>query len=99
MAIWRIVPAPRDVEAALLGFGHWEEVIVRAASAAQARVVAASELGDRSRPIGNESAAGHAGLEDKNVYRVVEVSSQNIGGEPADGREGVVKAVWAHDSR
>jgi len=94
LPIWRIFPVTRDAEDAWLDYGRWTEVTVRAATAARARVVAAAELHDRSAPIGNESAAGYAALEDPKLYHVVPVD-----GAPrryAEDRrlEGVLNADW-----
>ena len=89
MPVWRIVPVARDSTARWLDYGHWSEVLVCAPTAAQARVVAAAELKDRSEPIGNESAAGHAGLEDEKLYHVVRVEDAYDGGP-----EAVLEARW-----
>jgi hypothetical protein len=89
MPVWRIFPVARESSARWLDYAHWSEVIVRAPTAARARVVASAELKDRSEPIGNESAAGYAALEDEKLYHVVRV-------EPADddGPEAVLEARW-----
>lgn len=99
MPIWRITPAPRDLDAALLDYGYWSEVLVRAGSPARARVVAAAELGDRSRPIANESAAGYAALEDEKLYRVVRADEAAARFRDDRRREGVLKADWGNRDR
>lgn len=99
MPIWRIYPAPRDLKAARLDYGHWSEVIVRAESPAEARAVAAAELGDRSRPVANESAAGYAGLEDEKLFHVVRVTGGTRRYEADNRRTGVLKADWKKPDR
>jgi hypothetical protein len=94
MTTWRIIPAPRSREAALLDYGHWAEILVRAGSPAEARIVAAAELGDRSKPIANESAAGHSGIEDEKLYHVVRVADPNPAYASDTRRTGVLKADW-----
>lgn len=94
MPIWRIFPAPRSREAALLDYGHWAEILVRAGTAAEARVVAAAELGDRSRPIANESAAGYSGIEDEKLYHVIRIAEPMADFAGDTRRTGVLKADW-----
>lgn len=98
MPLWRISPAPRDLESARLDYGRWSDVIVRAETAARARVLAAAELDDRSRVTGNETAAGYAGLEDEKLYHVVRLGSDVEKAYPSDRRrEGVLRADWRTD--
>jgi hypothetical protein len=92
LPIWRIFPVARDNEDAWLDYGRWTEVLVRAATAARARVVAAAELQDRSGPIGNESAAGYAALEDPKLYHVVRVDGGTRWCAEDRRRERVLKA-------
>ena len=92
MPVWKIIPVAREDEEAWLDYGHWTEVLVRAPTAARARVVAAAELHDRSRPIGNESAAGQAGLEDPKLYHVVRVQAGTRPFASDRRREAVLKA-------
>ena len=89
MPVWKIFPVAREASARWLDYGHWSEVLVRAATAARARVVASAELKDRSEPVGNESAAGHAGLEDEKLYHVIRVD-----GADDAGPEAVLEAHW-----
>lgn len=99
MPVWRIVPAPRDTGSGWLGYERWMEVVVRADSAARARVVAADQLGDRSDPVGNESAAGYAALEDEKRYHVLRMEDGAVDTERAGGAEGVLSAVQAERGR
>jgi hypothetical protein len=95
MPLWRIFPVPRDLESAQLGYGRWSEVIVRAETAAQARLLAAAELDDRSRVTGNESAAGYAGLEDEKLYHAARLGDDIEKAYASDRRrEGVLRADW-----
>lgn len=89
MPVWRIFPVTRFTSARWLDYDHWSEVLVRAPTAARARVIASAELNDRSEPIGNESAAGHAGLEDEKLYHVVRVEDADD-----DGPDAVLEARW-----
>jgi hypothetical protein len=86
----------RDNADAWLDYGRWTEVIVRAATAARARVVAAAELRDKSTSIGNESAAGYAALEDPKLYHVVRVDGGTRRYAEDRRREGVLKAEWTN---
>lgn len=88
MPVWRIVPAAIDISAAWLDYGRWSEVVVRAPTAARARVFASAALDDRSEPIGNESSAGYASLESEKLYHVVRI--QDADGE---GPDAVLKAL------
>lgn len=93
MPLWQISPAPRDLESARLDYGRWSEVIVRADTAAEARILASRELGDRSRVTGNETAAGYAGLEDEKLYHVVRLGDEAERAYKSDKRrEGVLSA-------
>lgn len=95
MPLWRISQAPRDLESARLDYGRWSAVIVRADSAARARVLAAAELDDRSGVTGNETAAGYAGLEDEKLYHVVRLGRDIENAYASDTRrEGVLRADW-----
>jgi hypothetical protein len=96
MPTWKITPAAREGEDAWLDYGRWTEVIVRAPTAARARVVAAAELHNRSAPIGNESAAGYAALEDPKLYHVVRVNGGARRYAEDRRREGVLKAEWTN---
>ena len=99
MPIWRITPAPRNLESARLDYGRWSEVIVRASSAARARIVAAIELADLTQPVANESAASGGGLQDEKLYHVARVSGA-AGRFREDSRsEGVLKADWMRNGR
>lgn len=96
MPLWRISPAPRDLESARLDYGQWSEVIVRAGTAAEARILASRELGDRSKVIGNETAAGYSGLEDEKLYHVVRLGKEAEKAYKSDKRcEGVLRADWS----
>ena len=94
MPIWRIVPVVSENDAAWLDYGRWTEVVVRATTAARARVVAAAELHDRSRRTGDETSAGYAGLEDPKLYHVVRLTSGTRRYASDPRREGVLKAEW-----
>lgn len=93
MPLWQISPAPRDLESARLDYGRWSDVIVRADTAAEARILASRELGDRSRVTGNETAAGYAGLEDEKLYHVIRLGEEAEKAYESDKRRaGVLKA-------
>lgn len=89
MPVWRIFPVTRPTSARWLDYERWSEVLVRAPTAARARVIASAELKDRSEPIGNESAAGYAALEDEKLYHVVRVEDADDAGPDA-----VLEARW-----
>jgi len=99
MPIWRITPAPRNLESARQDYGRWSEVIVRASSAARARIVAATELADLTHPVANESAASGGGLQDEKLYHVARIAD-GAGRFRDDCRsEGVLKADWISNGR
>jgi hypothetical protein len=89
MPVWRIFPVAKQTSARWLDYPHWSEVLVRAPTAARARVVASAELKERSEPVGNESAAGYAALEDEKLYHVVRVEHAD-----SEGPEAVLEARW-----
>lgn len=72
MPLWRIVPVADPTDPRWQGRAIWSEVIVRAASPAQARLVAARlEHDPDAPPVGNESLGFRSGFEDEKLYWVI----------------------------
>jgi hypothetical protein len=92
MPVWRIYPVARPGEPVWQGRKIWKEVLVRASSAAMARMIA----GELDRPAqrhrkGNESLCFRSGFDDVKLYWVVRLDRS-----PLDDRceqEGVLRAV------
>lgn len=76
MPLWRLVPHADPEDARWLDHPIWEEVVVRADSAAQARLLAAGLEEDPARPpAGNECPSGKSGFADEKLYWVREVAN------------------------
>lgn len=92
MPLWRIHPvAPRN-EAHWQGRKIWKEVLVRAPSAAMARLIACEldRPAQRHRK-GNETLCFRSGLEDAKLYWAERLD--RCGSRSSNEREGVVHAV------
>ena len=92
MPFWRIYPVAHRSDARWQGRKIWKEVVVRASSAAMARVIAC-ELDRPAQPHrkGNESHCFRSGFEDARLYWVQRIDQTDCG----NGREaeGVIQAV------
>ena len=96
MTLWKIEPIAVAADSRWMDFPIWADVIVRAPSAARARLVAAAmearELAD-STPVGNETLTFRSGFEDEKLYRVREL--RHLSGTPQEGPEEVISARQA----
>ena len=82
MALWRLSPIAEADDAWWQGRRIWREVIVRADSAALARLAAAELEADPAEPLsGNESPSFKSGFLDEKLYRVDRTGDDE--GEPA----------------
>lgn len=71
MAVWQIQPVTHPSDPRWQGGRVWEEVIVRAPTAAFARVIAARlEVDPNARGVGNESLSPESGFTDQKLYWV-----------------------------
>lgn len=71
LPLWRLTPAARFDDPRWLDHQPLPEVLVRARTAAEARVLAAeTPLSDSAGAVGNESANNHSRLLDEKLYRV-----------------------------
>lgn len=94
MPLWRIVPVTPAEDMRWQGRRIWREVIVRADTAALARVLA----GEHVRPenplgVGNETLDFRSGFDDEKLYWVFQIDEDEaaaLGG--ADGPPGVLRA-------
>lgn len=92
MPLWSIEPAAVAEDSRWLDFPIWAEVLVRAPSPAQARLVAAAmeaELIGDPTTVGNETLSFRSGFQDEKLYRVREVHLMDM---PEDGPAAVVRA-------
>lgn len=95
MPLWRIYPVADPGVPHWQGRKIWEEVIVRAKTAALARVIA-SRLDEPPVPyrIGNETLCFRSGFEDVKLYWVQELSAHSAARyEDSDAQEGVISAI------
>jgi hypothetical protein len=79
-----------------MDFPIWTDVVVRAASPARARLVAAgmdAGLHNEQVPVGNETLEFRSGFEDEKLYRVSEL--RRLSGTPLEGPDEVVVARQA----
>ena len=84
MPVWQIQPVAHPNDPRWQGRSVWEEVIVRAPSAAFARVIAARlEVDPNARGVGNESLGPEGGFADEKFYWVRRLDSA------ADDRFGI----------
>src|SRR3546814_15665864 len=76
MPLWTIDASAVAEDSRWLDFPIWEEVVVRAPTAAQARLVAAAmeakEIADPTT-VGNETLTFRSGFQDEKLYRVSRV--------------------------
>jgi len=95
MALWKFVPVAPKGSSYWQDQPIWREVVVRASSAAQARVVA-GEMDRRHAtdqvPVGNESHRFRSGFEDEKLYWVDRVSAADEPGLDPEGAEEVLRA-------
>jgi hypothetical protein len=71
MALWLLRPTAQRDDPRWQGRTIWREALVRARSAAEARLLAAERDIDPSRPpTGNESPSFRSGFIDEKLYRV-----------------------------
>lgn len=100
MALWKIVPVVARDDARWLGHPDWNEVMVRAQTAALARVLAAGlERGEAPDkvPAGNESLSFTSGFEDEQLYMVRRQEPEEAPGLVPVGPDEVVRATKAID--
>lgn len=95
MMLWKISPVAPRASSQWQDRPIWDEVIVRASSAAQARVLAAAmerrELGHQV-PIGNESHSFWSGFKSEKLYWVRRLRPEE---EPALDPEGLPEVLRA----
>lgn len=101
MPLWRIYPVAGLQDPRWEGRCIWKDVVVRAPSAAMARLVAAAMERDLDiRMRGDERLCFRSGFQDEKIYWVVRIRAEDaaaIGGE--DGPNEVIKAVALKEFR
>lgn len=86
LTLWRLIPAAAPEDPHWQGRRAWREVIVRAESAAQARLIAAGLERQPGRPpVGNESLDERSGFLDEKLYWAVPLEADEAAAEGADG--------------
>lgn len=91
MVLWRIAPAANPRDSWWQGRRIFEEVIVRAPSAAMARRIASRlEANPDEPPVGNESPYFRSGFEDEKLYWVARLGSAEAAHLGAGGPDGIV---------
>lgn len=96
MPIWEIKCSARPDDPRWLGQPIWSEVVVRAATAAQARLAAERmqrEETDVPRSVGNESLGFHSAFEDEKMYVVRPIPHEAAADWQEDGPEEVLLAA------
>lgn len=95
MALWSLEASAVAEDSRWLDLPIWADVVVRAPSAAQARLVAAAmeaaAIGDPTTQ-GNETLAFRSGFQDEKLYRVRQVHLTDV---PEDGPDAVLSARQA----
>lgn len=95
MPLWSIEASAVAEDSRWLDFPIWTDVVVRAPTAAQARLLAAAmeaaEIGDPTT-VGNETLAFRSGFQDEKLYHVRQV---HPAGTPEDGPDAVLSARQA----
>lgn len=99
MPLWSIEASAVADDSRWLDFPIWSDVVVRAASPSQARLVAAAmeagEIGDATTQ-GNETLSFRSAFQDEKLYQVRRV---HLTGTADDGPDGVVSAKLARPAR
>lgn len=99
MPLWTIDASAVAEDSRWLDFPIWAEVVVRAPTAAQARLVAAAmeakEIADPTT-VGNETLSFRSGFQDEKLYRV---SLVHLTGVADEGPDEVITARQARPPR
>lgn len=96
MTLWLITPSAGREDTRWLDFPIWTEVIVRAPSAARARLLAAqmeAEMTADATPLGNESLAFRSAFEDEKLYQVRRLNPGDAPEHAPEGPERVLSAT------
>ena len=93
MRLWKIVPVAPPHDPRWQDHRIWREVVVRAETAAMARLIAAELERDASNiGVGNETLKSRSAFDDEKLYWVVETEAEAGGADEWDGPPGVVRA-------
>jgi len=95
MTLWKLLPAAPEGSSYWLDHRVWKEVVVRATSAAEARLVAAEmerRQADDHVPVGNESHSFRSGFEDEKLYWVKRLNPDDEPDPNPDGPEEILRA-------
>lgn len=100
MALWKIEPVTDADRSRWLDHPIWVEVVVRAPSAALARLLAAEMERDAMidhASAGNESHSFSSGFDDEKLYRVRPLDPRDEPGLEPAGADAVLRAFQARD--
>ena len=75
MRLWKIVPVTPPTDPRWQGRRVWSEVLVRAESAAVARLIAGELDREPSIGVGNETLDSRSGFDDEKLYWVMETDA------------------------
>ncbi|GAB4391414.1 MAG: hypothetical protein Tsb0032_03080 [Kiloniellaceae bacterium] len=95
MNLWMIAPAAPLNDSRWLNFPQWTEVVVRAQTAAEARMLAGrmeQRLDADLTPTGNESHPFRSGFEDEKLYHVRRLEPRELPDTAAKGPPEVLHA-------
>lgn len=99
MPLWSLEASAVAEDSRWQDFPIWADVVVRAVSPAQARLLAAvmeaGEIGDATTQ-GNETLSFRSAFQDEKLYQVRRV---HLTGTPDDGPNGVLSARLARPAR
>jgi len=98
MQLWKIEPVARADDPRWLNHPRFAHVVVRAETAAEARLLAASgENSGAPAAVGNETHGDVAGLSDEKLYRVAPLPAEERGALTPDGGAAVLSRRRADD--
>lgn len=101
MYLWRIVPVAPTNDSRWQDRPVWQEVVVRAESAAMARLTAETlDVDTDGPPQGDGSMSYKSGFEDDKLYRVDRLGDEEAEAEGGTvGRREVLRSVKLRDAR
>ncbi|MDX1710417.1 MAG: hypothetical protein R3316_04700 [Rhodovibrionaceae bacterium] len=98
MALWKLEPVARPDDPRWQDYPIWREVVVRAASAGEARALAAELEATPEQTSGNESISYGSRLADEKMYSCRQVHPDDAG-ETVDGDPGVLSSDLLREAR
>lgn len=102
MRLWRIRPVAHSGDSAWQDHPIWQEVVVRAETAAMARVLAGQMEEQEARaapPAGNESISIDTAFDDACLYEVTQLDAHDAAELGEDGPRQVLRARKLREGR